>query len=312
MPTNLVSDAVIRSLAAKAAGLDKPGGDPRLKVIMNRLLTDLFKAIDDLDISMDETWAAAGYLTATGQSNEWGLVFPGVALEHFLDLRLDEAERLAGVTGATTRTIEGPLWVPDAPMVKAEARLDDGTDTTTPVLMMEGQVRDTLGRPVPGAVVDVWHADAKGFYSYFGPPQSPFNLRRRIETDAEGRYRFRSIMPCGYGCPPGSNSEKLMFALGRHGNRPAHVHFMVTAPGHRHLTTQINIDGDPLLRDDFAFGTREELIPPVVWVYDAAELAKLGETQPVGRILFNFSIVSEEIAKNAPTAVVRRDHAKAA
>jgi len=67
-------------------------------------------------------------------------------------------------------------------------------------------------------------------------------VRRRIETDSEGRYRIRSIMPSGYACPPGSQTEKLLKAMGRQGNRPAHVHFFVGAPGYRKLTTQINIE----------------------------------------------------------------------
>jgi catechol 1,2-dioxygenase len=159
-------------------------------------------------------------------------------------------------------------------------------------------------------VVDVWHANSFGFYSFFGPPQSPYNLRRRIETDSEGRYRFRSIMPSGYGCPPGSNTEKLLAQMGRHGQRPAHIHFFVTAKGHRQLTTQINIDGDKYLHDDFAFGTRDDLIPPVERVTNAAEIHKASLNKPFARIRFDFKMTRE--ADGAPVTVVVRDHAVAA
>jgi catechol 1,2-dioxygenase len=71
-------------------------------------------------------------------------------------------------------------------------------------------------------------------------------------------------MPVGYGCPPHGATQQLLSGLGRHGNRPAHVHFFVTSDGHRKLTTQFNIEGDPLIWDDFAYATREELIPHVV------------------------------------------------
>ena len=81
-----------------------------------------------------------------------------------------------------------------------------------------------------------------------------------MRTGADGRYRVSSIMPSGYAVPPGGSTETLLDGLGRHGHRPAHVHFFVSAPGYRHLTTQINIDGDPYLHDDFAFATRDELI----------------------------------------------------
>ncbi len=148
-------------------------------------------------------------------------------------------------------------------------------------------------RPVAGATVDVWHANSFGLYSFFGPPQSPHNLRRRIETDRDGRYRFRSIMPSGYGCPPGSNTETLLAKMGRHGQRPAHIHFFVTAPGQRQLTTQINIDGDKYLRDDFAFGTRDDLIPPVERITDAVEIHKAGLNKPFVHIGFDFRITRE-------------------
>jgi catechol 1,2-dioxygenase len=309
MPANLIDREVITALAARAAGLDQREGNPRLKQVVGRLLADLMVAIDELDISMDEFWHGVAYLVQAGKQNEFGLIVPGVVLEHFLDLRLDEAERRAGLAGGTVRTIEGPLYVAGAPISKAEARLDDGTDDGE-VLFMEGQVRATSGEPIAGAVVDVWHANTMGNYSHFDDAQAAFNLRRRIETDQDGRYRFRSIMPSGYACPPGSQTEKLLQALGRHGNRPAHVHFFVTAPGYRKLTTQINIDGDRYLHDDFAFGTRAELIPRVERISDAAEIHKVGLNKPFARIRFDFSVTKE--VDGAPATIVVREHAEAA
>jgi catechol 1,2-dioxygenase len=308
MPANLIAKDVITALAARAAGLDNQDGDLRLKRVVNRLLIDLMVAIDELDITMDEFWAGIAYIGQASKADELGLIVPGIILEHFLDLRLDEAERRAGLNGGTTRTIEGPLYVAGAPLVKGEARLDDGTDDGE-VLFMEGQVRDTAGKPLSGAIVDVWHANTTGMYSFFGAPQADYNLRRRIETDKEGRYRFRSIMPSGYGCPPGSHVEKLLGQLGRHGQRPAHIHFFVTAPGYRKLTTQINIDGDKYLHDDFAFGTRDDLIPNVERVTDAAEIHKAGLNKAFARITFDF-VVLKEVA-GAPTTIVQREHALA-
>jgi catechol 1,2-dioxygenase len=309
MPANLIDREVITALAARAAGLNQLAGDARLKKVINRILGDLMVAIDELDISMNEFWHGIAYLTQAGNQNEFGLIVPGVVLEHFLDLRLDEAERRAGLASGTARTIEGPLYIGGAPISKGEARLDDGTDDGE-VLFMEGQVRAVSGEPIAGAVVDVWHANTMGNYSHFDPTQAAFNLRRRIETDKDGRYRFRSIMPSGYACPPGSQTEKLLQALGRHGNRPAHVHFFVTAPGFRKLTTQINIDGDKYLHDDFAFGTRDELIARVERITDAGEIREAGLNKPFARIRFDFSMTREVIG--APGTVVIRDHAEAA
>ncbi|MCI9867340.1 catechol 1,2-dioxygenase [Rhizobium skierniewicense] len=309
MAKGLIEREVIAALARRASGIDEEGGDGRLKEIMNRLLADLFQAIDDLDISMNEVWSAVAYIGAAGRSNELGLIAPGIGLEHFLDLRLDEEERRAGLAGGTPRTIEGPLYIAGAPLCQHFARLDDGSDKGE-VLFMNGQVRDQNGKPVAGAVVDVWHADTRGNYSHFDPQQAPYNLRRRIVTDDEGRYRFRSIMPSGYSTPPGGNTEKLLFAIGRHGNRPAHIHFFVEAPGHRHLTTQINIEGDPYLFDDFAFGTRDDLIPPVERVSDPKAMADNQVQEPFATIEFDFVLMPA--VEGVAGTVVDRERAQAA
>ena len=164
--------------------------EPRVTEVTARLLRDLLVAMEELDVTPEEFWQAMSYFTELGQRNEFGLLAPGLGIEHFLDLRMDEAERRAGLEGGTPRTIEGPLYVEGAPLCEGEARLDDGSDTTSTVMFMKGCVLDLEGTPVTDAIVDVWHANAMGFYSYFGPPQSEFNLRRRIRVDAEGLFRF--------------------------------------------------------------------------------------------------------------------------
>lgn len=308
MASGIIEKNVIQELAGRASGLDTEGGDRRLKEIMNRLLGDLFQAIDDLDISMNEVWGAVAYLGAAGRNNELGLIAPGIGLEHFLDLRLDEAERRAGLAGGTSRTIEGPLYIAGAPLHKGMARLDDGSDDGE-VLFMQGQVRDQEGKTVPGAIVDVWHANTLGNYSHFDPKQAPYNLRRRIETDVEGRYRFRTIMPSGYSTPPGGSTEQLLFAIGRQGHRPAHIHFFVEAPSFRHLTTQINIDGDPYLFEDFAFGTREDLIPAVTRVSDPKLMAENQVQAPYASIDFDF--VLTPAVEGVVSTIVERERAAA-
>jgi catechol 1,2-dioxygenase len=312
MPESLTDTPQVQQLLRRAAGLDQPGGDARLKRIVHRVATEMCRIVEEFDVTPTEFWAACGYLTRLGQADEVGLLVPGLGIETFLDVVMDEKERRAGLQGGTPRTIEGPLYITDAPLEKGEARLDQDPEQGE-VLFVEGQVRDTAGTPVPGAVVDVWHANTKGFYSFFDPtptPQSPYNLRRRIEADAEGRYRFRTIMPSGYGCPPDGPTQELLNHLDRHGKRPAHVHFFVEAPGFRKLTTQINIADDPLLHDDFAFATRDGLIPELVRHDDPGEIEARGLDKPFATIRFDFELHRE--AANLPDAVVVREHAKAA
>jgi catechol 1,2-dioxygenase len=285
-------DAVLAKIESTE---DSQKGNPRVKTIVNRIVRDLFYTIEDLDIQPDEFWAAMDYLTKAGQNNEWGLIAPGMGFEHLMDLRMDEAEVRAGIIGGTPRTIEGPLYVTGAPVVKGFARLDDGTEEEKgEIVFMEGQVFDMENKPIPHAQVEVWHANLNGFYSYFGPPQTPFNLRRTIITDENGRYQFRSIMPSGYAVPPQGSTDVLLQAMGRHGNRPAHIHFFVTAPGYRKLTTQINIDGDPYLWDDFAFGSREGLVPSINRLTAEESKAKYGLDRAVASIDFSFNMHVEK------------------
>lgn len=309
MSDSLLETKAVKDLLMKVSGLDDGTGDLRLKRIVHRVVGDLFRAIEEFDVQPDEFWAAMSYLTRLGQANEVGLLVPGLGLEAFLDMRMDEAERQAGLEGGTPRTIEGPLYVAGAPLSKGEARLDDGSEQGE-VLFMDGQVRDVDGKPVAGAIVDVWHANTLGGYSFFDPSQPKYNLRRRIETDAEGRYRFRSLLPAGYACPPDGMTQLLLDQLGRHGHRPAHIHFFVSAPGYRKLTTQINIDGDAYLHDDFAFATRDGLIPEVRRVADAAAVHARGLNAPYAEITFDFVLHAESAA--APNPVVTRAHAPAA
>jgi len=282
----------------------------RVQQITVRLVGDLFKAIEDLDLTPSEIWTGLQYLADAGANHELGLIAPGIGLERFIDIRQDEAEARAGLTGGTPRTIEGPLYVAGAPESVGFARLDDGTEADQgEMLFMQGTVYGADGQPLPGARVEVWHANLMGNYSFFDKSQSAFNLRRSIVTDENGRYQFRSIVPVGYACPPNGTTQRLLDLLGRHGNRPAHIHFFVSAEGHRKLTTQINIDGDPYLWDDFAFASREGLVPAVNHVSDPAELAKKELTQPFASIDFDFRLYGETEA--APDAEVERQRASA-
>lgn len=284
--------------------------NPRVQQIVLRLVSDLFKAIEDLDLSASEVWQGLEFLQEAGGRMELGLIAPGIGLDRFLDIRFDEAEAKLGITGGTPRTIEGPLYVAGAPVAKGFARLDDGTESEQgKVLFMQGTVYGADGRPLPNSQVEVWHANLLGNYSFFDKSQSDFNLRRTIITDDNGRYQFQSIVPKGYGCPPNGSTAKLLGLLGRHGQRPAHIHFFVSAAGHRKLTTQINIDGDEYLWDDFAFASREGLVPPVVEVSDPAELAKRGVSKPFASIDFDFHLNAEVAA--APTTEVERRRAQA-
>lgn len=272
MDVSFVKTPPIQQLLDRVAGAESAGGDPRAKAIVRDLVESIMTLIVTHDISENEVWAAVHFLQ--GGAGEFGLLMPGVGIEHFLDLYLDAKDAEHGLTGGTPRTIEGPLYVEGAPLVENDANLtDDPNDTGT--LYMGGTITGPEGETVKDAIVHVWHADSRGFYSHFDPTheQTPFNNRRRLRIGSDGRYGFQSKMPNGYSVPPGGATDRLMAVLGRHGNRPAHVHFFIEAPGYRHLTTQINFGDDPFAADDFAFGTREGLLPVPNRQGDSAHIA---------------------------------------
>ena len=271
MSVNIAQTDALQSFFREAAGLNNDQGSPRLKHIMLRILQDTARLIEDLAISEDELWHAVACLNRLGTRGEAGLLVAGLGIEHFLDLLQDAKDEQAGLTGGTPRTIEGPLYVAGAPLSHGYARMDDGSELdTATVLFLEGRVFDPQGRPVAGATVDLWQANTKGTYSFFDSNQSEYNLRRRIVTDENGRYSARSIVPSGYGCDPQGPTQECLDLLGRHGQRPAHIHFFISAPGYRHLTTQINLSGDQYLWDDFAYATRDGLVGEVVFREDNA------------------------------------------
>ncbi len=284
----------IQEFLKTLSGFDQSGGNPRVKEITHRIVSDLFRAIDDLNITPDEYWAGIAWLNEIGAAGQAGLISPGLGLDHFLDERLDAIDAELGIENPTPRTIEGPLYVAGAPVSTGFARLDDGTDENGHTLIMHGTVYGADGKPMPGAKVEVWHCDTRGFYSHFDPTgkQAPFNMRRTIIADDKGGYKFQSILPSGYGVPPGSPTEQLLSALGRHGQRPAHIHFFISADGHRKLTTQINIEGDPLINDDFAYATRDGLVPSVVERTDEASIKANNLNGPFAEIVFDIKLTA--------------------
>jgi len=281
----------LQAFFQQVSGAGSSQGSPRAKQILLRLVTELARVLEDLEVTDDEFWGAVDYVNRLGASNEAGLLVAGLGIEHFLDLLHDARDAQQGHTGGTPRTIEGPLYVAGAPLSQGEARMDDGSEegVATP-LFIRGVVRDIEGEPIAGAVVDLWQANTQGTYSYFDSNQSDYNLRRRIVTDAQGRYRARSIVPSGYGCNPAGPTQECLNLLGRHGQRPAHIHYFISAAGYRHLTTQINLSGEKYLWDDFAFATRDGLVGQVVFKEAGAAEQAAGLSGRFAELEFDFQL----------------------
>ncbi|WP_027967826.1 catechol 1,2-dioxygenase [Halomonas halocynthiae] len=287
MSVKIYDTAEVQDFLVTVSGFDKEGGDERAKQILHRLLSSVYQLIDDFDVTPEEFWGAVHLFNEIGSAKQGGLLAPGLGFDHYLDLRMDAEEAQAEVEGTTPRTIEGPLYVAGAPVSQGYTRMDDGSDMQSEVMWLTGQVRDTEGKPVAGAQVEIWHADAQGNYSFFDPSQPEYHLRCTIIADDEGRYCARSIIPSGYGVTEGSPTDQVLKLLGRHGQRPAHIHFFFSAPGYRHLTTQINLAGDPYTYDDFAYATRDELVVEGRRIEDTKDIATRDLDGPFTEVVFD-------------------------
>ena len=162
--------------------------------------------------------------------------------------------------GATETTVLGPFYVGEHKVTP------HGTDISANLpgerMFVQSRVTDKSGKPLANVPVDVWHADDDGFYDLQKPTyetQGP-SSRARFVTDADGRFFFRTILPCSYPIPIDGPVGEMIHATKRPALRPAHVHFLVAAPGYQPLVTHVFIGGDPNIDCDVVFGVKDELI----------------------------------------------------
>ncbi|MDX6349273.1 MAG: catechol 1,2-dioxygenase [Streptomyces sp.] len=245
------SSATIRFLA------DKQNSGTTSKERVNTLATEVITAVHDVirrhKVSYDEYNALKAWMIQVGQDGEWPL-FLDVWVEHVVEEVA--SEQLEGTKG----TIEGPYYVPDSPVLDAQATLPmrDGEPGTP--LLFQGQVTDVGGKVLPGAVLEIWHADDEGYYSQFAPAIPEWNLRGAVVADADGRFAIRTIQPAPYQIPTDGSCGALIRAAGWHAWRPAHLHLKVSAPGCLPVTSQLYFTGDEHIEDDVATAVKPELI----------------------------------------------------
>ena len=273
--------------------------DPRLKELLTKLVEHLHAFVKDVKLTPEEWEQAIQYLTAVGQKcSDTRQEF--VLLSDTLGVSMLVAT-LAGEGGAelTEATVEGPFHVVASPVRENGADLNDAGAPGEP-LLVTGRVTDEAGQPVAGAKVDVWHANAQGFYDVQKPDELGVgNLRAMLTADEDGRFWFRTIVPSFYPIPTDGPVGTLLRATSRHEFRPAHIHFEVSAPGLRTLTTHIFVAGSPYITSDAVFGVKESLIFDFAVVDDAARAAEVGLPNPFRHVDFPVVLHREEPAESA-------------
>lgn len=246
------------SVEAVVSRMAKPR-DARLAEIMEAVIRHLHAAIKEVEPTYDEWATAIDFLTRTGQMcddrrQEWILLSDVLGVSMLVD-----AINTRRPASATENTVLGPFHVENAPVREmGDTVSEDGKGEP---LFVSGRVVDTAGRPIADAMVDTWQASHDGFYDSQQPGIQPeFNLRGVFRTGPDGRFWYRSVMPCHYGIPDDGPVGQLLRSLGRNNQRPAHIHFIVGAPGYETVTTHVFVEGDPYLDDDAVFGVKESLI----------------------------------------------------
>ena len=276
---------------ATAAVLERMSGcsDARLKQIMTSVVTHLHAVVREVEPTMDEWMAAIRFLTETGQKcddkrQEFILLSDTLGVSMLVD-----AINNRKPSGATELTVLGPFHVAGAPKkaMGDTISLDGKGDPA----YVSGRVVDQGGKPIAGALLDVWQTSSDGAYDVQDPNQPAMNFRGLFTTGSDGRFFFRTVKPKHYSIPTDGPVGKMLIALGRHPMRPAHIHFIVGAPGFEPVTTHMFVAGDDYLDSDAVFGVKDSLVVDFVRHDDAAEAKRLGLGNPYYTAEHDFTLV---------------------
>jgi hydroxyquinol 1,2-dioxygenase len=271
---------------------------PRTRQISEALVRHLHAFVREVEPSFEEWEAGIRFLTETGRmcsdtrqefillSDTLGVSMLADAINH----RLPDT--------ATPSTVLGPFYVPNAPEMQLGADIS-GAMKGRPMLV-QGSVRSVAGEPLAGVRVDTWHSDDEGFYDVQHLEEvGGLALRGRFRTDEEGRFWFWSIVPLYYPIPYDGPVGDMLQAQGRHPYRPAHVHFMIDAPGHVKLITHVFVAGDQYLDSDVVFGVKSALVKaleehPAGTAPDGREM-----TEPYSVLSYDFVLAPKQAVKSS-------------
>ncbi len=232
--------------------------DPRLREIMQALVSHLHAFVAEVGLSEEEWAKAIAVLTATGhitddKRQEFILWSDTLGVSMLVDALAHPAP-----DGATESTVLGPFYVAGSPLREQGANIAE-QEAGTPA-WVHGRVLDLDGNPIAGAELDVWQNGDNELYAVQDADAPDDHLRGRFLTDAEGRFAFRAVRPVPYPIPDDGPVGAMLNATGRHPWRPAHVHIVVRAPGHKSVTTHIFDAASAYLDDDTVFAVKPSLL----------------------------------------------------
>lgn len=236
--------------------------DPRFRTVMTSLVKHLHAFVREVDLTEAEWADAVQFLMETGkgstpQRNEFILLSDTLGVS-MLTVSLAQARKSGTLEGATEATVEGPFYWEGAPDVPLGADLAEGVPGEP--ALYRGRVTDVEGKPLAGALLDVWSGNGEGLYDVQVSDPPKMRGRGRLRTDDEGRYAFWSIKPSAYPIPDDATTGTMLRKLGRQNWRPGHLHVMVSADRHVPLTTHLFVSDSKYLDSDAVFAVRSSLI----------------------------------------------------
>lgn len=232
--------------------------NPRLKEIMTSLVQHLHAFAREIQLTEEEWEFGIKFLTDVGQictdkRQEFILLSDTLGLS-----TLVIAQNHRKPEGCTEATVFGPFYVSDAPVLELGSDISNGLSGTP--WFVSGTIKDIDGNPIPNATIEAWQSDEEGFYDVQKTGLDTYQGRAVFKSDAQGHYHFKTILPEAYPIPHDGPVGKMLQALNRHPWRPAHLHFMITAPGYERLVTHIFKEGSEYLDSDAVFGVRSSLV----------------------------------------------------
>ena len=251
---NLDEDTITQAVLARHTGAP----DARLREIMTSLVQHLHAFARDVRLTETEWFEGIRFLTEAGhitddKRQEFILLSDTLGLSMLVTALNNRKPR-----ECTEATVFGPFHVEGSPEYPLGADVANGARGEP--CYVHGRVLAPDGSPVPNAELQVWQADADGLYDVQYKGEHEHRARGTLHADAEGRFHFKSIRAEAYPIPHDGPVGRMLDALGRHPWRPAHLHFMITAPGFQRLITHVFRNGDPYLDSDAVFGVRRSLI----------------------------------------------------
>ena len=250
-----ITDAVLEQMATTP--------DPRLRKIMASAVKHLHAFARDVNLTPAEWIKGIEFMTAAGkmctpERQEFILLSDTIGLSALVNGLHDKT----AIEEGTHTSLLGPFYREASPKLSAGSqiarRVKPGSEC-----VLYGRVTDVGGRPIANATVSIWQTSADGLYDIQESATST-DYRGVFTTDTEGLFILRTVKPVGYSIPMDGPVGDMVKAQARHGMRPAHIHFLVGAPGYRELVTALYLRDDPHLADDVVFGSSDDLAVDVV------------------------------------------------